>query len=145
MKYLVLRRSLEGYNNFIGLTKLVHSTVYGDDSNPVTFPGVGAAGIQFAIKAPTVEEITFNIDVTLAEGVSISNVKDDIISAITGYVNDSKILGIGGDVILAEVINRIMEINNVTDVSITAPAANVPIDESKGELARTRENLISIG
>jgi len=133
-------RGLQGYEFFTGLTKLVHSTVYGDDRDLVASPGVGAAGIQFEIKAPTVQEITFDIDVTLAEGVSIVNVRDDITSEITGYVNN---LGIGNDVIIAEAIERIMGVTNIVDVEIVNPSSNTPIADN--ELARTRNSLITIG
>lgn len=131
---------LEAYNHFTGLVELVHKTVYGDDTDSVSFPGVGAAGIQFDIKAPTVQEISFGVDVTLKEGVSISNVKDDILTAITGYING---LGVGVDVIIEEVRSRIIQLDNITDVSLTTPTANVPIAD--GELAKTRDSLISIG
>lgn len=133
-------RGLQGYNYFTGLTKLVHSTVYGDDTDLVAFPGVGAAGIQFDILAPTVQEVSIDINITLAEGVAITNVKDDIISAITGYINN---LGVGGDVIVSEIIERIMGVNNVTDVEIITPTDNIPIADN--ELARTRSSLITIG
>src|SRR5581483_2999664 len=44
-------RGLQGYNYYTGLLALVHKTIYGDDTDLVSFPGVGAAGIQFQILA----------------------------------------------------------------------------------------------
>lgn len=133
-------QGLQAYNYYTGLTKLVHSIVYGDDSDPVSFPGYAAAGITNQILAPTVKEVRVNADVTLSEGVSITNVEEDIRSAITGYINN---LGVGNDVIVAELIERIMGVTNVIDVEITTPSAN--IDIADGEIARTRTSLIVIG
>ena len=135
-----LFRGLQGYNYYTGLLKLVHRTIYGDDQDLVAFPGVGAAGINFQILAPTVQEVSFSIDVTLSEGITISNVENEVKSAISGYVNN---LGVGQDMILAEVINVVMDVDGITDVSINSPAANIVIADN--ELARTRDSLILIG
>jgi len=133
-------RGLQGYNYYTGLLKQVHRTIYGDDQDLVSYPGVGAAGVEFQILAPTVQEITFNLNVSLAQGVSITNVADDIKSAITGYVNS---LGVGEDVVLATVIQKIMEVDNVEDVEISTPTGNVVIADN--ELARTSDSKITIG
>lgn len=133
-------RGLQGYQYYTGLLALVHKTIYGDDTDLTSFPGVGAAGIDFEILAPTVEEISFNLDVTLAEGISLSSVEDEIRSAITGYVNS---LGVGEDVIIEEVRARVIRVNNVRDVVLSIPSSNVIVAD--GELARTRDSLIIIG
>lgn len=133
-------RGLQGYSKYIGLLEAVHKAVYGDDEDFVANEGVGAAGIRFEIKAPTKEEISFNINVTLKEGISISSVEDEVKSAVTGYVNA---LGIGETVILAEIIEKIMGINGITDVEIITPTANQPIQEN--EIARTNDSLITVG
>lgn len=133
-------RGLQGYAKYTGLLEAVHKAVYGDDQDFVANEGVGAAGIRFEIKAPTKEEISFDLDVTLKEGLSISSVEDDIKSAITGYVND---LGIGDSVILAEITERVMAISGIIDVEILSPTSNQIIQEN--ELARTNDALITAG
>tara|TARA_R110000868_G_C10973188_1_gene771498 strand:+ start:38411 stop:41830 length:3420 start_codon:yes stop_codon:yes gene_type:complete len=133
-------RGLQGYQYYTGLLKLVHRTIYGDDTDLVSYPGVGAAGIKFIILAPTVNEISVNANVTLSEGISIASVENEIKSAITGYVNN---LGIGKDVIVEEIRCRIQQISGVTDVVLNSPTINIAIADN--ELARTRESLILIG
>lgn len=133
-------RGLQGYNYYTGLVELVHNTIYGDDRDLASFPGIGAAGIDFEIISPTVEEISFNIDVTLGEGNTLSNLEDEIRSAITGYVNS---LGVNDDVILAEVVAAIIGVSGVTDVDILSPTANIVIADS--EIPRTRDSLIILG
>lgn len=133
-------RGLQGYNYATGLLKEVHKTVYGDDQDLVTYPGVGAAGIEFQILAPTISEVSFNFIVTLEQGVAISNVENDIRSAVTAYVNS---LGIGQNVIVSEVIAKIMEVSGVADVDVVLPTENIVIADN--ELARTSDALITIG
>lgn len=133
-------RGLQAYTFFTGLTKLVSKTIYGDDTDLVSFGGVGAAGIQFQVLAPTVREVSIILDVTLAEGISITSLENAIKSAVTGYVNN---LGVGGDVIIEELRSRTIQINGIIDVVLTAPAANIAIADN--ELARTKDSRILIG
>jgi len=134
------QRGLQGYNFYTGLLALVHKTIYGDDQDLDSYPGTGAAGIDFEIISPTVEEISFNINVTLAEGFSLSNVEDEIRTAITSYVNS---LGVNEDVIIAEVVAAVMSVDGVIDCEIITPTDNIIIADS--EIARTRDSLITLG
>lgn len=134
-----LDKGLRAYAYYIGLIKLVHSTVYGDEQDLVTFPGVGAAGIKFQILPPTVEEVSFSVNVTLAEGVSLSSVENDVKTQIISYVNG---LGVSNEVILSNIEAKILTVQGITDVKIVTPTTNVNIAEN--ELARTKASLISI-
>lgn len=133
-------RGLAGYQYWTGLTKLVHKTIYGDDNDLVSFPGVGAAGIIFRILAPTTKDINVELDVTLREGISIASLENEIRSAVTGYVNN---LGVSDDVIIEEIRAAVIGINGVIDVSISSPAANIAIADN--ELARVADSDILIG
>lgn len=133
-------QGLQAYNHYTGLLKYVHRILYGDEQDLVSFPGVLAAGVKAQILAPTVTEVRVTVTLTLAEGVSISNVDQEVRSRITGYINN---LGIGRNVIKAELCNRIVGVDGVTDVEIVLPNENIVIAEN--ELARTRIGLITIG
>lgn len=131
---------LAGYLHYTGLTEQVHKTVYGDATDLVSYPGVGAAGIDFQILAPTKKIVSFNVTLTLAQGVAVSNVQDQVKSAISGYVNS---LGVGQELILASIVQKIMEIDNILDVQVTAPTANVTV--ASNEIARTADANITVG
>lgn len=133
-------RGLQAYNYYTGLLALVHKTIYGDDQDLVSFPGIGAAGIQFQVLAPTVKELGINIDVTLQEGVSLASLENSIKSAISGYINN---LGVGEDVIIERVRAAVINIRGVSDVVLNSPIANIAIADN--ELARTRESLMIVG
>jgi len=133
-------RGLQAYNFYTGLLALAHKTIYGDDQDLVSFPGVGAAGITFQVLAPTVKELSINIDVTLDEGVSLASLENSIKSAITGYVNN---LGVGDDVIIEEIRAAVIRINGIQDVVLNSPLANIPAADN--ELIRTRDALIIVG
>lgn len=127
------------YDYYTGLTKIVNQTIYGDDTDLATYPGVGAAGVNFEILPPTVNEIEVNVVLTLANGVSISSVQDNVVSAVSGYING---LGISEAVIVSEIIDVIMNLTNITDVQVLTPTSNIEIKDN--ELARTRSSLITV-
>ena len=128
-----LYRGLQAYSYWTGLLKLVHKTIYGDDTDLASFPGVGAAGIIFRVLAPTVRNLEVELDITLQEGVSIAAVENDVKSAVTGYINT---LGVGEDVIIERIRAAVIAIPGITDVVINSPTANIPIaDNEKAAIA----------
>jgi hypothetical protein len=133
-------RGLQAYNYYTGLLAVVHKTIYGDDQDLVSYPGVGAAGIQFQVLAPTVKEISVNIDISLEEGISLASLENSIKSAISGYINN---LEVGDDVIIENIRAAVIGIRGVKDVVLNSPEVNIAIADN--ELARTRDSLIIVG
>lgn len=136
----VVFRGLAAYSYWTGLLALVHKTIYGDDSNLGSFPGYGAAGITFRVLAPTIQNLDIELDVTLAEGISISSLENDIKSAVTGYVNT---LGVGDDVIIERIRAAVIGISGVVDVVINSPTANIAIADN--EVAKVADPDVLIG
>lgn len=133
-------RGLQAYNYYTGLLKVVHKTIYGDDQDLISYPGVGAAGVQFQVLSPTVSELTVNVDVTTKEGTSLVQLENEIESAITGYINN---LGVGDDVIIENIRAAVIAIDGVQDVELTTPTTNIAIADN--EIARIRSSNIVIG
>lgn len=134
-----LVQGLQAYSYYVGLIKLVHRTVYGDEQDLVAYPGYGGAGIKFQILPPTVQQVPFTVELTLTEGTSLSSVETNVKSVISSYVNA---LGISSTVVLSNVVDTILTVEGVTDVLITSPTTNVTIADN--ELARTKASLISV-
>lgn len=133
-------RGLQAYDYYTGLLKLVHKTIYGDDTDLISYPGVGAAGIKFQILAPTNNQISVSVDVTLNEGITLTQIENEIKSAITGYINN---LGVGEDIIIERIRAAVIGIDGIFDVVLNAPLANINIADN--EVARIKSNNIIIG
>lgn len=133
-------RGLQAYSYYTGLLAIVHKTIYGDDKDLTSFPGVGAAGITFHENGPTVREIEVNVTVTLAQGITLSSVENGVSSAVSGYINN---LGVGDEVILEGIRSAVYAVPGVTDVVLNFPTANIPI--AGKELPRTKNSLITVG
>lgn len=124
----IVTRGLQAYSYWTGLLKLVHQTIYGDDTQLEAFPGVGAAGITFRVLAPTVRQLIIQLRLTLANGVSIGSIQNEVKSAVSGYVNT---LGVGEDVIIEEIRSAVIQIAGITDVEILTPTENIPIADNE--------------
>ena len=133
-------QGIQAYSFYTGLLAIVHKTIYGDDTDLVSFPGVGAAGITFYELAPTVREVEVNVTVTLAQGVTLSSIENSVASAITGYINN---LGVGAEVVIEQIRAAVIAVPGVTDVVLNIPIANIPIADN--ELPRTKNSLITVG
>ena len=132
-------KGLRAYAYYTGLIKLVHSTIYGDESDLITYPGVGAAGVKFQILPPTVQEVDFDLALGLEDGVSLSSVENDVKTQIINYVNS---LGIYSTVILSQIIERVLSVQGVNDCTISFPTDNIIVGQN--ELARTKASIIAV-
>jgi uncharacterized phage protein gp47/JayE len=74
-----------------------------------------------------------------AWGISLSSVENDIKTRIISYVNG---LGVAQEVVIASIIDRVIGIQGITDVSVVSPITNVIT--SQNERARTKASIISV-
>ncbi len=130
---------VQAYANWTGLLKLVHKTIYGDETDFDSFPGYGAAGIIFHILAPTVKHISVELTITTANGVTVSSLQTDINSAITGYIN---VLGLGEDVILERIRAAVIAIPGILDVVMITPLSNIAIADNQKATISTNNIII---
>ena len=135
-----IHKGTKAYAAYTGLIELANKTIYGEDSDLETFPGIGAAGVNFEIAAPSVKEIPINLKVTLNTGYSLSNVQDDIKSVVSGYVNSR---GIGKSIIIEEIRSRVLNLLSIYDVE-TVPKEGDNITVNSNEIGRTRGSIIEV-
>lgn len=127
------------YQYFTGLIAEAKKIVDGDPSNRATYPGYRAAGVLVRVLSPWIVPITVEATVNLLQGFDRTSVLAKVRTAIMGYINT---LGIGEDVVLAELIERAMGVAGVYDVQFVAPAENRVITDS--QLARSRTSDITL-
>ena len=131
--------SLGAYLYSSGLAAYVQRSVNGDPSDFNDFPGYRSAGTQVLVAVPTTLTQSFVISIVPARGFTVSQLASPVQVAIETYVNA---LGIGADVILAEVIATVMALPGVADVAILTPTSNVSIPG--GTLVRITDSDITV-
>jgi len=116
------------YDFYTALIKSVQTVVDGDPNDPVNFPGLRAAGVQVVVETPTIRRITVRVSITAEPGNQETDLAPQVQEAIEAYINS---LGIGSDVIRAEIITRAMNVDGVENVIVTLPTEDLIILEDE--------------
>lgn len=131
--------SLGAYLYASGLAAFVQRSINGDPTDFNDFPGYRAAGTQVLVAVPTIQAQAFVISIVPARGFTVAQLTAAVQVAVETYVNA---LGIGADVVLAEVIATIMALPGVADTQIISPPANVSVPS--GTLIRITDANVDV-
>jgi hypothetical protein len=110
--------------------RTVQRIVDGYEPDPIAYPGRRAVGAAIETMPPLIKKISMSLEITTDEGVNLNEISSDISSVIIRYVNN---LGVGADLVLSEVIVRVMGISGVAAVTFTTPAPSVERISSSSE------------
>ncbi len=115
----------DGYRYYTGLIQEAQWQLDGKNTDITNYPGVKAAGAMIEVRSPVIEYIpNITIDITPAEGVSMTDIRNSVKGAVSNYINT---LGVGQNVILAKIVAACMAIGGVRDARILVPTSNVII------------------
>jgi hypothetical protein len=109
---------VDGYQYYTGLLRKVQRTIDGFEPDTLNFPGYRAIGGTIELLPPLVTRVQLAMRVTTNNGVNLSEIERDIASTVIQYINN---LGVGEDVILAELTVKIMGVKGVAAVTFTTP------------------------
>ena len=133
---------IDGYTYYTGLLRTVQRIVDGFEPDQINFPGRRAVGGSIETLPPLIKRVVVSIEVTTNEGVNLSEITNDIKSAIINYINQR---GVGEDVVLAEIIVAVMQITGVAAVTFNVPAPSTErISVADNEKAFIEPNDISV-
>lgn len=127
------------YTPYVNLIALVQKVVDGDPADRANFPGYVAAGVRVIVKAPIVINPSVEAVLTLEPGFNRSSAIAAANLAVQNYINTR---GISGDIIRNELVERIMGVAGVRDVSLILPGSNINVLDN--EIARVTSVNINI-
>jgi len=116
------------YSYYTALMFDAQKVINGDPSDPTDFPGLRPAGVRVIVDVPVIRRITVRLSITAKPGFQEVDLAPTVQEAIEAYING---LGIGGDVIRAEIIRRAMSVTGVADTIVTIPTSNVIVLENE--------------
>ena len=109
---------IDGYLYYVGVMRKVQRIIDGFEPDASNYPGKRAVGSSIELLPPLIRKVQVALQVSTNEGVNLNEITNDIVSTIIIYVNN---LGVGQDVILSEIITRVMSIKGVAAVTFTYP------------------------
>lgn len=130
------------YTHWSGLVQEVQKHIDGNASDTATYKGGRAAGADVIVLAPSIVTPTIAASVTVDAAYNGSTVRTEVQTSIINYING---LGVGEDVILAQIMEEGMLVTGVTNMVITTPApSNPPADIAIADNENARATTTSV-
>lgn len=111
------------YRAYTRLIKEAQRIIDGDTANEQVYPGVRAGGVLVIVQPPQVVPQTVTAGIVVADGFDTDAVATKVAAAISDYINN---LPIGDDVIAAEVVQRAMDVDGMSDFLFTNLTGSTP-------------------
>lgn len=136
----------DGYRYHTGLIGEVNKVIYGDQTDPSTYPGVAAAGAQINISGPIVKRIKIALSVRVRTGASTTEIANYIKTAVASLINTNPV---GAPIPLSSVVTTAASVGGVVAVTVLAPTYAVgsdliPVQPSEKAMVVDAENDISV-
>lgn len=129
---------VHAYTTSLDLIRAVQWAIEGDPADRITWPGWRGSGLIVYVRRPTIVPIDVIGTITTAYGYDHSATATDCEAAVTAYLNT---LPIGANVIWAQLIEEIMAVPGVTDVTLSTPTASVAVPDQNVARAGTTIHL----
>lgn len=113
-----LKNGLDAYRFNTGLIAEANRIIYGDPRDPVTYPGVGAAGADIFVKAPLTLRIQVAVDIRLLTGAPFTIISQQVKSNVSYLINSSPV---GKPIDISSIVSIIRSIPGITSVAISSP------------------------
>jgi len=103
------------YRSYTGLIKETQAVVDGDPTNPAQRPGVRAGGIRVLVLPPAAIFQSLTASIAVLPDFDPATVAVTATAVVQDYINT---LDIGADVIVAEIVERVMGVSGMFNFSI---------------------------
>lgn len=131
--------TIEPYTYWTGLMAEAQRLIDGDPADPTNYPAWHAEGVVVRCAPPEVNLLVVRCVVAVLDGYTRETVIAQVRERLSDYVNS---LNVGDDVILAELVQRAMDVPGMYDVNFERPTANTPIADD--EVARLLSTNLSV-
>jgi hypothetical protein len=114
----IIKQGLDSYKYNTGLIREANRIVYGDPRDPITYPGVGAAGADIFIREPLALRVQMSLDVRLQTGVPFGIIVDQVRSNVSSLINSNPV---GQSIAISAIISTITTIPGIISVAVSFP------------------------
>jgi len=119
---------IASYSYYTGLIAQVQKVINGDPTDPTNYPGLRAGGVRVIADTPVIRRVSVRLAISAKHGFQEQDLVPSVRETVEAYING---LGIGADVVLAEIIRRVMSVTGVADVVVSLPTSNVVVLENE--------------
>ena len=127
------------YTPFTGLIAEVQKTIDGDPNDRLNYPGWRAAGVRVLTATPQILIQQVTASLVVKTGYNEASVQSDVKNALLDYINSR---GISGDIIVNRLVEVMMAVDGVENLTLTDPASDVILLDD--QLPRTTTGNLNI-
>lgn len=120
-----VHKGLDGYAATVGLIGEVSRVIYGDERDPITYPGVAAAGHSVNITGPLLKRVTLSFQIRLVNGINARDIVNAVKSAVAAEVNRR---GVGEHIAISDLVRAASGVSGVMAVTVLSPTYSVGND-----------------
>jgi hypothetical protein len=113
-----IKSGLDSYRYYTGLIREANKIVYGEPRDPITYPGVAAAGAEIFISSARVRRIQVSINVRLQTGIPFVTIVNQVRNNVAALINASPS---GESIAISAIVSTVNSISGVKAVSISSP------------------------
>lgn len=117
---LTIAAGIDGYQHSIGLIGEVNRVIYGDPSDPATYPGVVAAAANVNIAGALIKRIQVSILLRVRSGAPTKDIADQVRSAVAAVINKK---GNGESIALSSLTDAAGSVQGVVAATMIKPLA----------------------
>ena len=110
---------VDGYQYYTGLMRTAQRTIDGFEPDATSYPGRRAIGGLIELLPPLIRRVRLSLKINTNEGVNVGEISNEIKATIVDYIAS---LGVGEDVILSQIIARVMAIRGVAAATLLYPS-----------------------
>lgn len=114
---------VDGYSYDTGLINQVNRIIYGDETDPTTYPGILAAGAELNISGPLVKRITISLQVRVTPGSDVTTAVQNAVAAVINQTPQ------GTPVAFSAIVTAAQNVEGVLTVTILSPTYGPGNDE----------------
>jgi len=106
----------DAYTHNTGLIAECNAIVYGKESDPSTYPGLAAAGVNINITGPLIKKI--QVSLAIRASINTQSVIDRVKSEVAAVINNT---AIGAPIAISSLVQAAQSVNGVTAVTVLSP------------------------
>lgn len=139
-----IKKGLDSYRYNTGLIAEANRIIYGDPRDPITYPGVGAAGAEIFTREPLTRRVQVSINIRINTGVPFAQTAEQVRTSVSSLVNSNPV---GEPIAISAIISAVNAIPGTRATSISSPQYDSTHDLiflAPGEKARIIDPALDI-
>jgi hypothetical protein len=121
----IIKIGLDSYSYNTGLIAEANRLIYGDPRDPITYPGIGAAGANIFVREPLDLRVQVSLDIRLKTGTPFAQTAAQVRNAVSSLISSNPL---GVSISISSIVSVVQAIPGIISVAVSFPAYSPSLD-----------------